>query len=141
MKIGFTGTRKGMTEIQRIMLRVFLESVIKNIKPAKLEFHHGDCVGADSEAHDIAKSLGIFVVVHPPTDPKHRAHKEGDIIFQPQEYLDRNKDIVDACDSMIAMSKTFHEVVRSGTWSTVRYAKLVGKPVIVFLPNGEGVPE
>ena len=58
--IGFTGTRYGMTVAQRRTLRSLLAN------GAGREFHHGDCVGADAEAHDIAVALGIEPVIHPP---------------------------------------------------------------------------
>ena len=36
------------------------------------EFHHGDCVGADSEAHDIADECGYGIILHPPTNQSER---------------------------------------------------------------------
>jgi hypothetical protein len=46
LRIGFTGTRQGMTKRQRNALRDLLAA------------HHGDAVGVDAEAHDIAIELG-----------------------------------------------------------------------------------
>ena len=45
--IGFTGTRQGMTAEQKSALRNLLDG-------GAGDFHHGDCIGADSEAHGIA---------------------------------------------------------------------------------------
>ena len=53
-------------------------------------------------------------------------------------YLDgftetRNKDIVNSCDILIACPENDKEVIRSGTWSTIRYAKKINKTVLLFV--------
>ena len=92
MKIGFTGTRHGMTEAQRGSLRSLLGDAG--------EFHHGDCIGADAQAHDIARDLGLEVVVHPPKVDTMRAWKtsDSDRIREPKPFLARNRDIVRETD-------------------------------------------
>ena len=117
MKLGFTGTRKGMTERQS----KHLERVLNSFDV--VEFHHGDCVGADEEAHSIARSMNIFVVIHPPTDPKHRAWCEPDEMRDEFPYIERNHNIVDETRHLFAAPGTNHEVLRSGTWATVRYQR------------------
>ena len=47
-------------------------------------------------------------------------------------YLERNKNIVNAVDFIIA-APDGPEKVRSGTWSTVRYAKKVGTKGVVWM--------
>ena len=52
-------------------------------------------------------------------------------------YLDRNKDIVDETNILMACPNKAEEVQRSGTWSTVRYARKVGKAVLIVYPSGK----
>jgi len=128
MKIGFTGTQVGMSEVQKLRLGVELY----NLGPE--EFHHGDCIGADEEAVKIARELGIKIVMHPPTNESKRAwtYQTGDQVWAAAPYLDRNKEIVRATDRLIAAPKTNKEEIRSGTWSTVRYAWAMGKNVLLL---------
>jgi hypothetical protein len=53
-----------------------------------------------------------------------------------EDYLPRNKNIVRATASLIATPFEFVEILRSGTWSTVRFARKLGKPVFLILPGG-----
>lgn len=93
-------------------------------------FHYGDCVGADKQAFGLATYLGFTTISHPPIDSSKRAFTKPDIELKPKEYLERNKDIVKASDILIACPHGA-EVMRSGTWSTFRYAKgRIGRYVI-----------
>jgi hypothetical protein len=104
-------------------------------------FHHGDCVGADAEAHDSVRHEfpKVVIVIHPPAKDTKRAFKKGDRSERPKQYLARNRDIARACQVLIATPKQDFEVNRSGTWSTVRYAREYGKKIYVILPDGEVV--
>jgi predicted Rossmann fold nucleotide-binding protein DprA/Smf involved in DNA uptake len=51
-------------------------------------------------------------------------------------YLARNRDIVLETIALIAAPAEPQERIRSGTWSTVRFAKKQGKTVILILPDG-----
>jgi hypothetical protein len=130
-KIGFTGTQNGMTDPQKSTLRDLLAG-------GAGEFHHGDCIGADSEAHDIAILCGYTVVLHPPTNPAKRAWRDVPLHLTrvKKPYLARNKDIVTETASLIAAPADPVEQLRSGTWSTVRFARQRGKPVFLIMPDG-----
>ncbi len=128
MKIGFTGTREGMSERQRIDFTRLIQGLLPS------EFYHGDCIGADAEAHNIVKNVTRSNIhIHPPNDGSKRACLIGDFNYPPKPYLERNKDIVKACDLLIACPKGRYEENRSGTWSTVRYARKINKPMIILL--------
>lgn len=129
MVVGFTGTQDGMTKTQ---LYSFIE-VLDGTDIAK--FHHGDCWGADAQAHHLVRALTqASIITHPPSNSQKRAFVEADDILPCKDYLKRNRDIVDACDVLIATPKTREEERRSGTWSTVRYARNKKKKVIIIYP-------
>lgn len=131
MRVGFTGTQVGMTAPQ--LLGVI--DLMKGVKPT--EFHHGDCVGADEQAHLVAQKVGTRIVIHPPEDPQKRAFCIGATETKdPLPYLVRNKAIVQETEVLIATPKGFSEELRSGTWSTVRHARKFGRSIFIVWPDG-----
>lgn len=130
MKIGFTGSRKGMTTRQRLGLG----DTLRHFRDRITEFHHGDCLGADAEAHHIAVNiLGADKVhVHPPRDPKMRAFCQSPHILPEDDYLSRDRAIVEASDIVIACPKAGRPAPRSGTWYTIRYAQKSGVRVSIL---------
>jgi len=140
VKVGFTGTQWGMSKHQ-------VEQLVEVFRTIRVEeFHHGDCIGADIQAHQIALRFigkGGRIVVHPPNIDGSRAfcgpsefHLDAAVIqLPPKEYLERDQDIVDACDLLVAAplrpeSDYFAE--RFVAWETVRMARKAGKEVIVL---------
>jgi hypothetical protein len=133
--LGFTGTQHGMTDAQH---RGFI-NVIDWFVASRGEFHHGDCVGADAEAHAVARVRLWFMYGHPPSNPSKRAFCACDALADPFPYLVRNQAIVDAAEYLIAVPRAPEEHTsqrRSGTWFTVRRARLKGIPVTVVWPDG-----
>lgn len=132
MIVGFTGTQGGMTVWQ--MARV--SEILKEKECSVLI--HGDCVGADCDADIVADSLEIKRQIRPCDIDNKRAHCEyngAEQISEPTAPLVRNHLIVDDCDVLIACPKGFSEELRSGTWATIRYARKVGKEVIIVWPS------
>ena len=130
--IGFTGTQRGMSVNQ-------FDALIRTLKIQKdeiIEVHHGDCIGADAEFHGLVRLVipEAIIIVHPPLDKSKRAFKLGDNQEEEKEYIDRNHDIVDASNELIACPNENEEVTRSGTWATIRYAKKQGKKVSIIYP-------
>ena len=131
--LGFTGTREGLTEAQYLKLRS--EITRRNLSPGSI-FRHGDCIGADSDAHDVVRTCShARIIGHPPLESRLRAYRQCDHLMPERPYLDRNKDIVNMSDEMIACPDG-PERQRSGTWSTVRYAVRQHKPVTIIYPDG-----
>ena len=129
IKYGFTGTRSGLNDTQKHKLIELFEN---DLKSNSVELHHGDCVGADKDVHEICEKYSINIIIHPPTDNKLRSFCYSDNIYKELPYLQRNKKIVDETDILIACPFSEQEQLRSGVWSTIRYAKKKNKTVIIF---------
>jgi hypothetical protein len=129
MKIGFTGTREGMTQHQKEQF------VLKLLELSPTEFHHGDCEGADAEAHDIVREFFPDVIIHvyPPVSSYRQAYKTGDIHYSRMAYLPRDRKIVDSTEYLIGAPKVSTEVLRSGSWTTIRHARKTNKPHIILV--------
>lgn len=130
--VGITGSRKGLTDEQRLTLESRLHALY-NLGARTL--HHGDCVGVDAQAAEIAQSLGYRLVSHPPLNDSLRAYVESDSSWTPKDYLDRDRDIVDSCDYLIGCPDGPRRQ-RSGTWYTLNYAEEVGTSCLIIRPDG-----
>jgi hypothetical protein len=142
MRVGFTGTREGMTDLQRDALSAWLTR-----QGRVCEFHHGAALGADEQAVRALLTLAesfehiraAAIHAHPADVPQqgsaaafilsHKRHK----VRKP---LSRNADILDACDVLIAAPKGKREELRSGTWATIRGARKLGRRLVIIWPDG-----
>jgi hypothetical protein len=134
IRVGFTGTRKGMTLRQKEVFAAKLSYLLFGYD--EIEFHHGACMGADVEADNIARNYGCKIHIHPSNDPNTRVNCQefGDTVYPAKPPLVRDQDIVDAVEVLIAAPKTECEVIRSGTWTTVRKGRRKGITVEVMKP-------
>lgn len=125
--LGFTGTRTGLSPEQGEQLGglVGLFEIV----------HHGDCLGADAQLHEIARRNHLWIVVHPPTNTKLRAWCKGDIAMPAKPYLERNRVIVTSSDVLVATPKS-RQKANSGTWYTVEQARKLSKPVVIIHRDG-----
>ena len=130
--VGFTGTRQGMTAAQRITVKEIL------MKEQPSMARHGDCIGADAEFHKICLDIFVRVLLHPCNLVAQRAFCKGALTEYPTKPpLDRNRDIVNNSDFMIATPGEYNEVLRSGTWATIRYANSARKRLYLITPDGK----
>lgn len=139
--LAFTGTREGLTAAQRAAL----SSV-----EAPRKVLHGGAVGADSEFHAFVLSqtipYGVIIEVWPcdPTRAEFWKRQKDGVFYSGRDYvvhpieapLIRNRLMVERCSRLLACPATAHEVLRSGTWATVRAARKLGKPVTIVGPDG-----
>ena len=130
--LGVTGTRGGMTAPQ---LRAVL-AFYRQHHPIYL--HHGDCIGADAEMHEVATAFATSITIHPPDVAKYRAWCDSKYINKPLPYRERNQAIVKAADTLLVLpSGTMKKQPRSGTWMTYRIARTQGVRCVVIHPDGE----
>lgn len=135
VRIAFTGTQQGMTARQKSALAQFLRQAKRNYET--IEWHHGDCEGADAESHDIAEEiLGRDAIwIHPCKFRSKRAFKRSPHILPEDKALDRNVTMVRITDGLVAAPKERKEVLRSGTWMTIREARdRQKKPYFILEP-------
>lgn len=137
LRLGFTGTQQGMNARQRAHLVAHLKRWSK--KYTHLEIHHGDCIGADAQFHELCLEHWpgeVQVVLHPPTSSAKRAFctSPGQLEMPKKDYLKRNHEIVAAVDGMLAAPKEENEQLRSGTWATVRHSRKTETPLIMLYP-------
>ncbi len=135
--LAFTGTRKGMSPRQV----GYCIHKVEELQPT--EVHHGGARGADAEFHEICLKMGVRTI-H--VWPSNLATQQGDlrividskitVILHPEQPpLDRNRDIVRPASILIACPDSAIETIRSGTWSTVRYAsQFEDKQIFVVKP-------
>lgn len=133
-KVGFSGTREGMTAEQRKTFREF----ITILQPQ--EFHHGDCIGADAQADEMVhyQVPECEVIIHPPTAPTYRAWCTEGLVLPLKPYLQRNRDIVDATGLLIitANKDKVPNPIKGGTFYTYNYAFSQNRIVVAISVKG-----
>lgn len=137
--IGFTGSQHPMTQRAKITLHLTLHDIIEEHKfsSAPTCLHHGDCINSDEEAAKIGSALGYLVHAHPSFLEKKRAFSEfNDVIHAPKEPLERNKDIAKISSVLVATPHTYQEIIRSGTWTTIRRARELNREIGIIFPDG-----
>ena len=136
MKVSFTGTQFGMSPWQSYLVSKWLE---EHGHQASL-FAHGCCCGADIEFHRMVRRMvgkGAYIAVYPST-AKTRAPipPDANFVADPKPPLERDRDIVNAGNNLLlATPKQQHEVLRSGTWTTIRYAWRKRIKVEIYYPD------
>ena len=135
--IGFTGSQKGMTQAAGTVLNDMLNDL------DEFTFHHGQCVGADCYAFMIAKRFNQKIIFHPPLNEQKMFYMTAEFYYdldyekrEPKDYLVRNHEMVDECEILFACPNEMEEVLRSGTWATIRYAVKNNKKVLIIYPDG-----
>lgn len=129
---GFTGTQRGMLDLQKSKFSALLAELFVD------KLHLGDCIGADFQAHHIARAEHpkIRLYGHPPIDSKKRAFCQYDHLFPERTYMVRNLLIVEFGQSGLLATPSRKEVQRSGTWSTIRKAQRYKRKIYIIYPDG-----
>ena len=136
ISIGITGSRLGATKLQ---LRVLMGTLLQYYLTEPVELHHGACIGVDTQAALLGRSLWFNLIAHPAENHKYRSTIALDIsntVLPELPYLDRDRVIVDATTFLIALPNTSTPALRSGTWYTYNYAQSKNKASMLILPDG-----
>lgn len=147
MILGFTGTRQGMSDAQRGVVRDWLRNSLDDLNVIV----HGGAEGADAEfdeaitaafgiSHYNFPELGIVCEVYPATVERFSFWRRKDqakrFVHSPMDPLKRNRIVVNQSHKMLATPAEAEEQPRGGTWSTIRYARKIGKPIAIIRPDG-----
>lgn len=143
MRVAFTGTREGMTELQKAAVRQLLIDLCPEC------VHHGDCTGSDDEFADICATLvpRPWIVAHPGESARggvndlFRAfNANNDEVLSVRPFLSRNRELVrvlrEPGDTLIATPKQMERQTSGGTWFTIGQAESQGKRRIIVYPDG-----
>lgn len=134
MKVGFTGTRHGMSEMQSRSLG----SLLLQLEPT--EFHHGSCMGSDVAAAKMVRSLfpKCWIVAHPGPDGDSCRRVSGvdNETLPGMNHHARNRDIVFACDVLVGTPQEDEPQPRGGTWYTLGFGDDARKTPVVIWGDG-----
>jgi hypothetical protein len=129
-RVSFTGTRRGMQPMQRSRFLSLVSAMFT--AEADNEWHDGDCIGADDEAHQIvvaikrehaAQGRTLKMVGHPGDTPEYYASNVFDETRDLAGNIQRNHRMVDETEILVACPGETNDVPRSGTWATIRYCR------------------
>jgi hypothetical protein len=144
MKVGFTGTRNGMTPDQR-------KAFIDIVADAPIDqFHHGACVGADTDAVvalSFIRRETCRIIAHPGKSAKGGENDDlsflaielSNEVLEAKTHFARNRDIVAHAELMIACpchADPITTTTRGGTAYTVMQARSRSRELWIIRPDG-----
>lgn len=144
-----TGTLTGTTTPQFSSLDEFVAAVrVTDIfANSETEACHGLAKGVDAEFHQICRKYHVSLRGHPGNILSKRAEisvSDFAVMFPVKNSIWRNHDMIDYAVTvkdrlLVACPKEDHEVIRSGTWATVRYARSCGIDIVYIWPSDGAV--
>jgi len=134
MRLWFSGSRQGMTTIQRNKILEFLKENKDKIK----EIHHGDEIGAEQLFHTLCFENDLMdkIIIHPLNNRKYRALCKAPIIHKVTNHETRKKNIVSQTNFLLVATDSYSNNIRSGCWSLVKIAQAYNLSVLIIFPNG-----
>ncbi|HXD86623.1 MAG TPA: hypothetical protein VN641_09025 [Urbifossiella sp.] len=146
-RLGFIGVRRGLTlpqfeSVARILVKCDCRGAIANV--AEMLHSNDGWAGRDllRIARWMAKAPRSTVIdsggiaEEPPPPTLESMASWADFSIETSSVPAWNRKIVDDSDVVLACPPVMVEEFRSRTWSAVRYARQIGKPVVVVLPDG-----
>lgn len=135
LKVGFTGTRIGLTFVQ---FDALVRSFDHFVGEEQVNLFIGGAEGADEQVFNWALGWPSveYIAIFPATG-RIPSYGMSFCTQDPKPPLDRNRDIVSRVDYLFVAPSGMVEERRSGTWATYRYAKKKGIARWIVWPNGE----
>lgn len=138
-----SGTQQGMSKLQseRVIVALSKLALAHLTHTPITEVHHGCCVGADEQMHELIRRHFPSIKIHGhPSDIPEKTQwdilEDCDVKNPPAPPLTRNKWMIDVSYYLIAAPMQPRNVTRSGTWATIRYALKKLNPVNIYVfPN------
>ena len=137
-KLGFTGTREGLTAGQALALKLKVQELASE-HAGNIVAVHGACVGADASFDEICAELSIPRKMRPGPVPKLRmglARRLGSFVFEPEPFEVRNKKIAEEATHLLVCPKQMAEQRYGGTWQTYRFGLRRDIQISTFFPDG-----
>lgn len=148
MIIGVTASQEGLTEEQEKWAGEFARQNAERITL----FVDGECIGGDTELCLIFRDAGVRppsgkTRSRPCTITSKRSFAVHDEVMPVHQPLIRNHHIIDDVLAapggdgyMLCFPRSVVEIVRSGTWATIRAAHNRGAKGWIIWPNGSATP-
>jgi len=135
VELGFTGTRRGMNDLQKLTV----ENILIVLRPKRA--NHGMCIGADKDFDVICTELGISRRGWPGVDKAGECNTRAkcpriEEIMGERHYVVRDRLIVAHSSILIATPKLYSPEPRSGTWVTIKIAEKLGIRRLIVYPDG-----
>lgn len=144
LSYAMTGTQEGATNAQMLTLAELMMG--EGLSTVDMFYwHFGDCIGADQQAFDMVSDVFMFIaytVAHPTNVEGKRAFCQATEIREPMESLGRNARMAYlGHNGLFALPRTHYEILKSGTWATVRTAAKLKRPIWIIYPDGSFTTE
>lgn len=138
---GMTGTLEGASNEQMQTLEVLIRNVGLDFTE-RFYWHFGDAIGADAQCFGYIITrfpFSVITVAHPGLNITNaRAFCRANEIREPIKDVTRDERIVYcAHNGVFGLPRTFNEILRSGTWTTIRRTGKLGRPCWLIKPDGE----
>jgi len=140
LHVGVTATRNGLTIPQQSEATLWAQCIRALHPRAEIWLHMGVCRGGDVWLADMFRAqAGAMIHGHPASNTKmhDRALYPCDLTDDPVPAVDRNDVIIArSLHGMRGYPATPYDVLRSGTWTTIRHARKAHRDITVIRPDG-----
>lgn len=132
MIYGTTGSERGLHGRQADWLAAF---IAERISPED-ELIDGDCIGVDDQVNRAFRMAGCLTRGYPGMNRAKRAFGDHEIWHEPRNNIARDEDIAWDAGFMLCFPWGLEELLRDGTWTTIRRARHYGTAGLIIYWTG-----